>query len=382
MGTPILTLVYDRKKRATKTKPASVELRITFERKARYIATGVRLLPREWWQGQVVRRIDAEEISETLALFVKNARRALNDMCADAMFNVQELKRRMDAMICLDKSFIEYMEDRSEIRKYGKKKDTKERYQRFIKFMANWGRIIYYADITDSNILALDRELKKRGLKDYSKWNNYHRFLNSFINDAVDEGLIKRNPYRWLHIEKGKTEGLHKYLTSEELKRIERAEMGTPTLERVRDLFVFQCYTCLSYVDLKSFDMKCAEEADGHLVYTARRGKTGQEFSFVLLRPARVILEKYDGHLPLISNVKYNEFLKVVAQTAGIDKPITSHWARHTGATMLLNEGRLDMEVIAKILGHASSRQTRETYAALRRKTLVSEMAKLDDIIL
>ena len=113
------------------------------------------------------------------------------------------------------------------------------------------------------------------------------------------------------------------------------------------------------------------------MVYTGRRGKTHQEFSFLLLRPAREILKKYGHKLPLISNVKYNEYLKVVAQKAGIDKPLTSHWARHTGATILLNEG-VDMEVVAKVLGHSSTRITRSVYAKLLDDTIVRELSKVD----
>ena len=113
-------------------------------------------------------------------------------------------------------------------------------------------------------------------------------------------------------------------------------------------------------------------------VYEGKRGKTGQEFAFMMLSGARRILEKYGGKLPMISNVKYNQYLKVVAQMAKIDKPISSHWARHTGATILLNDGGVDMEVVARILGHSSTKQTRQTYAKLLDKTVVEAMSGLD----
>lgn len=113
-------------------------------------------------------------------------------------------------------------------------------------------------------------------------------------------------------------------------------------------------------------------------MYTGkRRGKTGVEFTFMLLRPALAVLKKYGGKLPLLSNVKYNQYLKVVAQTAGVDKPITTHWARHTGATMQLNAG-VDMETVAKIFGHSSTRLTRSTYAKLLDDTVGREMEKAE----
>ena len=90
------------------------------------------------------------------------------------------------------------------------------------------------------------------------------------------------------------------------------------------------------------------------------------------------ILQKYDYQLPIISNEKYNDYLKVLAMMAGINKPISSHWARHTGATMLLNDG-VDMEIVAKILGHSTTKITRKIYAKLLDETVAEGMAKLDN---
>lgn len=377
MINPILTFVFDRKHQATARKEAPVELRIAYNGKSKYISTGVRLLPKQWRNGTVTNREDMLEIQRSLDLMMKNVRKAINDMADTGELNTSEIKSRVKRMMADERSFMEYMEERTRVRTYGKSKDTIERYDRFLKWMRSWGQMIFFADVTDANILKMDEKLRSTGMKNYSKWNNYHRFLNSFILDAVDDGYLRRNPYKWLHIQKDKTKGIEKYLSPEELMRIETAEMPTESLERVRDLFVFQTYTCLSYVDLASFCIDKAEEKDGMKIYTARRGKTNQEFSFVLLGKASDILEKYGGTLPVISNVKYNEYLKVVAQSAKIDKPVTSHWARHTGATLLLNNG-VDMEVVARILGHASTKQTRETYAKLLDDTIVKEMSKFE----
>ena len=92
------------------------------------------------------------------------------------------------------------------------------------------------------------------------------------------------------------------------------------------------------------------------------------------------VLEKYGWRLPILSNVKYNEYLKVMAQMAGVDKPITSHWARHTGATVLLNAG-VDMETVARVLGHSSTKVTRSTYARLLDDTVVRKMLEAEQAI-
>lgn len=89
------------------------------------------------------------------------------------------------------------------------------------------------------------------------------------------------------------------------------------------------------------------------------------------------VLRRYDYRLPFIS-VKYKQYLKVCAQKAHIDKPLTTHWARHTGATILLNEG-VDMETVAKILGHSSTRITRNTYARLLDSTVADKMLEAEE---
>jgi site-specific recombinase XerD len=93
------------------------------------------------------------------------------------------------------------------------------------------------------------------------------------------------------------------------------------------------------------------------------------------LQPALAILQKYYGRLPIISNVTYNEYLKAAVLYAKIDKPVTTHWARHTGATMLLNEGGVPMHIVQHILGHSTIRETERTYAKVLDSSIVDAMA-------
>jgi site-specific recombinase XerD len=66
-----------------------------------------------------------------------------------------------------------------------------------------------------------------------------------------------------------------------------------------------------------------------------------------------------------------------VAQSSGIDKPLSTHWARHTGATLLLNEG-VPMQIVSKICGHSSTRITEQVYAKLLDETVVDAIQDLD----
>lgn len=374
--TPLLEFVYNRKKTAATNREAAVELRITFERKQKYMTTGIRLLPKHWHRGAVVNRIDARELNETLEKLMAEVRQVILDMMGESVMDIFSIQERLKRKRASAISFLEFCEQRTKIRQYGKADDSKERYSRFMRFFSAWGKIRYFEDVTDANILAMDEHLAKKGLKPYSKWNNYHRFLNSFILDAIDEGFLKRNPYKWIRIDKEKSKGgIGKYLSPLEFAKVRDVALPSECLQRVRDVFVFQTYTCLSYTDLHDFDASKIKEVKGMKVYVGNRAKTKQTFTIPLLSPALAVLKKYQNKLPVISNVKYNEYLKVIAQAAGIDKPVSSHWARHTGATLLLNEGGMDLKMVAKICGHSSFKITEQVYANMLDDTVVDKMA-------
>lgn len=373
---PQIHLIYNRYKKADSETKAVVEIRVTCDRKQKYNSTGVWLYPNQWKNGKIMNCDNLYEISQILDKLISNVRQVLIDMLNEGNIDLSQIQYRLRKIEMKKISFIDFCNQRAEVRKYGKEKDTQERYERFIRLFIQWGKIKTFSDIKDANIIAYDMYLNSLGMKPYSKWNNYHRFLNSFILDAIDEGLVQRNPYRWINIEKGKdTNSLEKCLTIEEFNRLKEAKMPTDCLDRVRDLFVFQTYTCLRYSDLARFNSHNISIINGTEVYRCTQKKTKKDAVIPLLQPALDILEKYKGFLPIISNVKYNEHLKVVAQCAGINKPLSTHWARHTGATILLNEG-VDLKVVSRICGHSSMKITEQIYAKLLDGTIVDAIKK------
>ncbi len=374
--TPLLVYVWNRYGKATSKKEAVVELRITYERRQKYISTGIWLLPKHWHNGSVVNRIDAMQLNQMLDKLLVEVRKVIMEMVDEDNIDIFSIPDRLKRLRTGGVSFIEFCRKRADIRSYNKSGDSQKRYERFMKKFIEWGEIEHWEDITEENIIAFDKYLASKGFKPYSKWQNYHRFLNSFIIDAVNEGLMTKNPYKWVQIEKDKSRtGIGKYLSPEEFVKVRNLKPTTESLERVRDLFVFQTYTCMAYTDMASFDASKIQEIKGMKVYVGKRNKTKETFTIPLLSPALSILKKYNYKLPIISNEKYNEYLKVVAQASGIDKPLSSHWARHTGATILLNEGGFDMKIVAKICGHSSTRITEKVYAKLLDETVVDAMA-------
>lgn len=378
--TPLVQYVWNRYGKTTSKKEAVVELRITFERRQKYISTNIWLLPKNWHNGTVVNRVDAMQLNQTLDKLMVEVRKIILEMMEENNVDIFSIPERLKRMRTCGISFIEFCKKRADIRSYNKSSDSAKRYERFLKKFIEWGEIEHWEDISEEKIITFDGYLASKGFKPYSKWQNYHRFLNSFIIDAVSEGLLNKNPYKSIQIEKEKSKtGIGKYLTPEEFAKIRVVSLSTESLNHVRDLFVFQTFTCMTYTDMAAFDTDKIQEVKGMKVYSAKRNKTKETFTIPLLSPALTILKKYKNKLPIISNVKYNEYLKVVAQAAGIDKPLSSHWARHTGATLLLNQGRLDMKIVAKICGHSSTRITEKVYAKLLDESVVDAMAGINE---
>ena len=376
---PQIHLIYNRYKKASPTQKAVVEIRITYNRQQKYMSTGVWLYPHQWKNGKIVNCEDIVYISKVLDNIVTRVRNVILDMMQEGNIDIFSIPRILETTGMEETGFIDFCRQRAAIRKYGKEKDTQERYDRFLRLFSQWGKIATFSDVKDDTIIAYDKYLSSTGMRPYSKWNNYHRFLNSFIQDAIDEGLLQRNPYKWLNIDKQKkTNGIDKCLTLKEFQQLKNAIMPTDSLERVRDLFVFQTYTCLRYSDLEKFDIENITMIEGIPTYKFLQRKTKKPTVIPLLQPALDILDKYKGHLPIISNVKYNEYLKVVAQAVHLDYRLSTHWARHTGATILLNEG-VDMKIVSRICGHSSTRITEQIYAKLLDETVIDAIKKKED---
>lgn len=369
---PHLTFIYDRKGQATKVKPAVVEMKISSGKVRKYISTGIKLLPKEWKNGSVVGREDWKILNDQLQVLKKKCAEIICNMMDEGTLDINAIPSILKSQLVQQQTFIEYSKEIAERKYQSISPGTRIHYVQTFKFLEVWKGIIFFSDVNERNIMRMDDELRRRGLKESSRWN-YHKIVKSFIIRAVADGMLKQNPYQNLDIKRGDEDGIKRYLTTAEFHRFESCVIPIERLRRVRDLFVFQTYTMMSYSDLEKFNLDDCIEVDGQKVYKAQRTKTSKEFTIVLIKPALAILKKYNGKLPIISNVKYNAYLKNAVLYAKIDKQVTTHWARHTGATLLLNEGKVDINTIAKMLGD-TLKETDRTYAKLHDETIVESM--------
>ena len=352
-----IRIVFDRRAE-TKSNPKKaamvhIEVLERQSKRKKYIYTGVKIL--------------ASQYSPNGSFSVKNHPNAL--ILKSKVFEVYnkiEAFIHSDKCTCLDDmdnwgnndaniTFLEFFQ--KELDKKVVEYTTKKSHKALLNGLVRFGRIKHFKDITYANIADFDVFLKQT-LKSQPTLYKRHKLLSSYIKEAKRRGFAEYNPYDEFQCKKGK----HKdpiVLNEEELKKIINCHPTLEKIEKVRDMFLFQCLTGMAYVDMQAFSKDKISHIDGSMVINSQRVKTEESFIIPLFAEAQEILEKYDYSFPKISNQKYNDYIKVLASYAGIEKRLTSHSGRHTYATYLINKG-VPVTVIQRALGHAKITQTIE----------------------
>lgn len=378
MKRPSTRLVFDRKKVATKERKGLVQIELCMDRKRKWISTGVKVYADQWDERMwVVRNIDAKKMNDELYKAKSDVEDFLLSFSEDNPFSWEKVdvwvKRRNETPIAED-NFVEYcrkrIADRKDIRDTTRKTQAK-----LVKSLEKFGRITFYTDLNKQNITLYDEWLHGEGYEQQTI-STYIKTLKTYVNDAIRAGLIREDPFLGLKFARGESK-VDRYLTEDEVKRIMDKDMPTQSLNNVRDLFVVQCYTGLAYADLMSVDFTGAVKHGKHFVLTSDRQKTGKRFYIVLLTPVMEILRRHDFQLPKMTNQQYNMRLKVVAENAGIDKPVSSHWGRRTCGYLLLNHG-ISIEIVARMLGHSNIQTTQKVYAKILDRTMDAALMKFD----
>jgi site-specific recombinase XerD len=374
MKYPTARFVFDRKHTASKTTKGTVQIEILFERKRKWISTGVRLYSDQWNDKTKVKNtVQSVDLNERLDAQMQNINEFINNLIKNKeAFSFDKLEHFLKYSQQKE-SFINFIKrrvsERTDLRK-----GTLNTHASLINSLEEFGRIVYFSDITTANIMYYDHFLHKKYTKQTTV-HGYHKRLKRYINESIKYELIKENPYNKLKFDRGKSEGI-KYLTIEQINQIRSLEIASESIDKVRDLFIFQCFTGLSYADLFKFDFSTVIERKNKFFIRDVRVKTQEEYFLMLLKPAMEILRKYDFKLPAISNYQYNLRLKIVQELAKIKLSLHSHMARHSFAVMALNMG-VSIENLAKMMGHTDIKTT-QIYAKVLNKSVQEEFEKMD----
>lgn len=181
----------------------------------------------------------------------------------------------------------------------------------------------------------LDRFLKehfRQGWTNPYTEKNY-KLLKGFLNWATRRGYNKNTAYQSFEInlpKPGEDDNIY-YLTLDELNRVIGKKIENEKLQRVRDCFLFQCFTGLRYSDLCTLKKTDINTDNIHITTQ----KTRKAIKIPLNDISRAILKKYvdlpgEKALPVISNQKYNDYLKDLGKLADLNDPVT--WINYVGS--------------------------------------------------
>lgn len=221
---------------------------------------------------------------------------------------------------------------------------------------------------------------------EYNMANNHamkiRQKLRTIYKVAIDNGWVSKNPFSTVKIHFEPVE--RDVLTKSELTALIQTDMIFDRLEKMRDVFVFACFTGLAHCDVAGLTKEniITDEA-GQVWLKTHRQKTSEVVDIPLLEIPQLIIKKYQGMkelngklLPTLTNSCSNLYLKEVAVRCGINKTLTFHMARHTFATTVTLSNGVPIESVAKMLGHRNIRTT-QIYAKIIKDKLAEDMSKL-----
>lgn len=248
---------------------------------------------------------------------------------------------------------------------YQKHNTAKNHFQKFLQ---------KYYRVNDVSIKAVDHHM----IQQYNMYLKTEKGCNSntatkFLQNlkritciSMRNGWLLKDPFVGISLSIKEVD--RPYLTMEEIQTLIDYDSNIERLKRVRDIFIFSCYTGLAYIDvkkLKKAEVEGSEEL-GYWIRT-RRQKTDARANIPLLDIPMDIINNYcrldllmpeDPILPVLSNQKMNAYLKELADFCGITKNFSYHIARHTFATTLTMMNGVPIESVSKMLGHKNITNT------------------------
>lgn len=381
------------------SKIRAVHLRITVDGITKETST-----KRKWdierWDKKTERAVGTKEDAKSLNYFLDSLAFKIHEIKTEILYSGKPLttEKVMDHILGRVtprvKVLEEFQKHNDEMKALLGKGYARGTLQRFIITQNHLAAFIKFKlkkddmEFADLNLeFVKDFEFYLRTVRDCSN-NTTLKYIANFkkiVIRAIDNEIILKDPFK--NFKGRKTKLVKKPLSIQELYELESHYFTTDRLNVVRDVFVFQCYTGLAYIDayqLKRADIKSG--IDGNLWIMSERQKTKSTTNIPLLPQALRIIEKYKDHplcaqrgtvLPVSSNQKMNEYLKEIAILCGFPFTLNTHMARRTfGSTVTLNNN-VPINVVKELLGHASVKQT-EAYAITEQATIGREMSLLN----
>jgi integrase/recombinase XerD len=247
---------------------------------------------------------------------------------------------------------------------------------------------VYLKQIDYEFIIDFENYLRNKDKINNNGLMKHMERFKKLLNLAEYLEWIDKNPGHKFKLKFEKSE--REFLTEEELQLLASNSFGKPCHQINKDIFVFACYTGLSYIDVYNLTSQNIQIGiDGQKWIYTKREKSNVPVKVPLLDEAKEIIDKYREHpkvqitgklLPIYTNQKTNKYIQEVAQKLGIEKNLTFHIARHTFATTVTLCNGVPIETVSKLLGHTKIATT-QIYARVVDKKISHDMGSLKKIL-
>lgn len=346
----IFTLESRKKDGVLITENVPIRMRVNFASKRIEFTTGYRIDAAKW-------DADKQRVKNGCSNKLKQSASEINASLLEYYTEIQSIFKRfevedvMPTPELIKEAFNALHKPTNEDPKPKKEALPCDFFQVFDDFVEDCGRQNDWTDSTYEKFAAVKNHLTnfregltfeffdERGLNDYAGYlrdvkemrnttiGKQPSFLKWFLRWAFKKGVHQNNAYDNYKPKLKSTQKKIIFLTWDKLNRLREFEIPSnkQALERVRDVFLFQCFTGLHYSDV--FNLHRSDIKGDHIEVTTV--KTSDSLIIELNNHSKAILDKYkdvafenDKVLPVITNQKMNDYLKELAEMAGIDEPV------------------------------------------------------------
>ena len=352
----IFTLESRKKDGVLITENVPIRMRVNFASKRIEFTTGYRIDATKW-------DADKQRVKNGCSNKLKQSASEINASLLEYYTEIQSIFKRFEVEDVMPtpeqikEAFNALHKPVSEEHKPKKEALPCDFFQVFDDFVEDCGRQNNWTDSTFEKFAAVKNHLTnfregltfeffdERGLNDYVGYlrdvkemrnttiGKQLSFLKWFLRWAFKKGVHQNNAYDSYRPKLKSTQKKIIFLTWNELNRLREFKIPSnkQALKRVRDVFLFQCFTGLRYSDV--FNLRRSDIKGDHIEVTTV--KTSDSLIIELNNHSKAILDKYkdvafedDKVLPVITNQKMNDYLKELAELAGIDEPVRQTYYR------------------------------------------------------
>jgi integrase len=376
-----------------------VYLRIQLNSIRTEYSVGVSVLSSEWDKDKEKikgRSENAEAVNGKLSSIRARALKIYNELLLSGEpFNSLTIKDRLvnglSKAITFDQLMEEYIEKMNALKgkSYSqatiiKYRNSQLRVSEFVKKRYDRNQVFLY-ELDYNFIDGFETFLKTEFNNSNTTIAKHYQRIGRVVRIAVKKGYINKYPFGDYKCRFDKPPIT--YLTYEEVKKIEAKEFNLPRMEIVKKLFLLSCYSGLSFKEMENLRPENIITSDEKTFWIRMtRQKTKREYKVVLLPQAMALINELrecknqsrkGWLLPMLSNQKYNAYLKELADLCGIPKKLTSHIGRKTFSIGIALRSSVSIELLSALLGHSSIRVTSDYYAKITEEIMIDGVKNL-----